>query len=59
VDSCWGSARWAGQSAIAGTFGGYWARTGLVRALQVPDMAIAIPEDVLAIGLGLLLVSSF
>jgi uncharacterized membrane protein len=45
--------------AIAGTFGGYWARTGLVRALQVPDMAIAIPEDVLAIGLGLLLVSSF
>jgi uncharacterized membrane protein len=45
--------------AIAGTVGGDWARTGLVRALHVPDMAIRIPEDVLAIGLGLPLVSRF
>jgi uncharacterized membrane protein len=43
--------------AIAGTFGGYQARVGLVRSLRVPDFAIAIPEDLIAIGLGLLLVS--
>jgi uncharacterized membrane protein len=43
--------------AIAGAFGGYQARVGLVRALRVPDIAIAIPEDLVAIGLGLFLVS--
>lgn len=43
--------------AIVGTFGGYQARVGLVRSLRVPDIAIAIPEDVIAIGLGLLLVT--
>lgn len=44
---------------IAGAFGGYRARVGLVRALHVPDIAVAIPEDLLAVGLGLLLVSRF
>ena len=44
---------------LVGAFGGYGARTGLVRALHVPDFAIAIPEDLAAIGLGLLLVSRF
>jgi uncharacterized membrane protein len=43
--------------AIAGAFGGYQARVGLVRALRVPDIAIAVPEDLVAIGLGLFLVS--
>jgi uncharacterized membrane protein len=41
--------------ALAGAFGGYRARVGLVRALHVPDAVIAIPEDVIALGLGLLL----
>ena len=45
--------------AIAGAFGGYQARVRLVRGLRVPDAVIAIPEDLLAIGLGLLLVSRF
>ena len=45
--------------AIAGSFGGYQARVRLVRGLHVPDAAIAIPEDLVAIGLGLLLVSRF
>jgi uncharacterized membrane protein len=45
--------------AIAGTFGGYHARIGLVRALHVPDIAVAVPEDLIAVGLGLLLVSRF
>jgi uncharacterized membrane protein len=43
--------------AFAGAFGGYHARTGLVRALRVPDIVIAIPEDLLAIGLGLFIVT--
>jgi uncharacterized membrane protein len=44
---------------IAGAFGGYLARVGLVRRLQVPDFVIAIPEDLIAIGSGLLIVSRF
>ena len=42
---------------VVGAFGGYYTRTGLVRALRVPDIVIAIPEDLLAVGLGLILVS--
>jgi uncharacterized membrane protein len=41
--------------AIVGAFAGYKARVGLVKSLRVPDIAIAIPEDLVAIGLGLLL----
>jgi uncharacterized membrane protein len=44
---------------IAGAFGGYRGRVGLTRALRVPDFAIAIPEDLIAIGLGLFLASRF
>jgi uncharacterized membrane protein len=44
---------------IAAAFGGYHARVGLVRALRVPDFAVAIPEDLIAIGLGLFLASRF
>ena len=44
---------------IAGAFGGKAARVGLVRALRVPDFAIAIPEDLIAIGLGVFLASRF
>lgn len=41
---------------VIGAFAGYQARVGLVRSLRVPDIAIAIPEDLVAIGLALLLV---
>ena len=41
---------------IAGAFAGYHARVGLVRALKVKDLLVAIPEDLVAIGLGILLV---
>ena len=59
-----GSPLWLGAllgavGGIAGAFGGYHARVGLVRGLHVPDFAIAIPEDVIAIGFGLLIVSRF
>ena len=59
-----GATIWLGALAgvlggVAGAFGGYQARVGLVRTLHVPDFAIAIPEDLVAIGLGLFLVSRF
>jgi uncharacterized membrane protein len=59
-----GAMPWLGALAgaaggIAGAFGGYQARVGLVRALRVPDIAIAIPEDLIAIGLALFLASRF
>jgi len=44
---------------VVGAFGGYQARTGLVRGLKVPDRVIAIPEDVVAVLLGVLFVSRF
>ena len=43
--------------AIAGAFGGYHARVGLVRSLRVRDFVIALPEDAIAVGLGLFLAS--
>jgi uncharacterized membrane protein len=45
--------------AIAGAFGGYHARVGLVRALRVPDFVIALLEDLVAVLLGVFLVSRF
>ena len=44
---------------IAGAFGGYEVRSRLVRALRVPDFVVALTEDVVAIGGGLLIVSRF
>ena len=41
--------------AIIGAFAGYKTRVGLVQSLHVPDFAIAIPEDLVAIGLAVLL----
>jgi uncharacterized membrane protein len=45
--------------AITGAFAGYEARKRLVRALKVPDFVIALLEDAVAIGGGLLIVSRF
>ena len=41
---------------VIGAFAGYEASVRLVRSLSVPDFAIAIPEDLVAIGLALLVV---
>jgi len=46
-----------GLGAIAGTLGGYRARTGLVKALGVPDVVVALAEDCVAVGGALLVVS--
>lgn len=57
--SLWLGAVVAAVGAIAGAFGGYRARVGLVQALHVADVAVAVPEDLIAIGLGLVVVSRF
>jgi uncharacterized membrane protein len=41
---------------VIGAFGGYQVRTRLVRALGVHDAFVAIPEDLVAIGLACLIV---
>ncbi len=48
-----------GMGGIAGAFAGYEVRARLVRALKVPDFVIAVLEDAVAIGGGLLIVSRF
>src|SRR6476620_6665981 len=46
-----------GLGAVAGTLGGYEARTRLVKAWKVPDVVVALLEDVVAVGGGLFIVS--
>jgi uncharacterized membrane protein len=43
--------------AVAGTLGGYKARTGLVRMLGVPDYVVALAEDAVAVGGACLILS--
>ena len=43
--------------AVVGTLGGYAARTRLSKSLNVPDVAVAIPEDFVAIVGGFLIVA--
>jgi uncharacterized membrane protein len=44
---------------VIGAFAGYEVRTRLVKALGVPDFVIAVLEDAVAIGGGLLLLSRY
>ena len=44
---------------VAGCFGGYYARTRAVKALGVPDLPVALVEDVIAIGGCLWVVTRF
>lgn len=46
-----------GIGGVVGALAGYQARMGLVRKLRVADAVIAVPEDLVAIILGLFLVS--
>jgi uncharacterized membrane protein len=47
-----------GLGAVIGTYGGYEIRRRLVSGLKVKDRFVAIPEDLVAIGLAYLIVSS-
>ena len=42
--------------ALGGTFGGYYARSSLVKRYGIPDFAIALTEDLVAVGGALCLV---
>jgi len=44
---------------VVGAFAGYQVRTGLVRALKVPDIVIAVLEDLVAIAGALFCVTRF
>lgn len=46
-----------GIAAVVGAFAGYHARKSLVQNLKVKDAMIAIPEDLVAIGLAYLAVT--
>jgi uncharacterized membrane protein len=48
-----------GVGALVGAFGGYQARHRIVSNLKVPDILVALVEDVLAVGGALLIVSRF
>jgi uncharacterized membrane protein len=45
--------------ALAGTFGGYQLRHQIVGGLKIKDLPVAIVEDIIAVGGGLLIVSRF
>jgi uncharacterized membrane protein len=47
-----------GLGAVIGAFAGFEARRRLVHGLEVKDIAIAIPEDLVAIGLAYSIVTS-
>jgi len=56
-----GGALWIGvvlgiAGAMIGAYAGYYTRRGLVSRLRVQDILIAIPEDIIAIGLAYLIV---
>lgn len=44
---------------LAGAFLGYEVRTRSVKALKVPDLAVALVEDIVAIGGSILVVTRF
>jgi|SRR5665213_808041 len=45
--------------AVAGAFGGFQARTSLVKKLKIRDLIVAALEDAIAIGAGIFVVSRF
>jgi uncharacterized membrane protein len=55
--SLWIGALLGAVGALIGTFGGYYVRTGVVKALHSPDFVIALLEDAVAIGGGLFIAS--
>jgi uncharacterized membrane protein len=59
-----GQSMWLGAicgigGAVAGTFGGYYARTRLVRALGKPDIYVALVEDLICVAASLWIVTRF
>ena len=57
--SIWLGAVCGAVGSIAGTFGGYYARTRSVKALGKPDIYVALAEDSICVAGALLVVSRF
>lgn len=55
--SLWIGALLGAVGALIATFGGYYVRTGVVKALHSPDFVIALLEDAVAICGGLFIAS--
>jgi uncharacterized membrane protein len=55
--SIWVGALLGAVGAVVGTFGGYYVRMGVVKALHSPDFPIALLEDAVAVCGGLFLAS--
>lgn len=60
--ACVGPALWSGAllgslGALAGTYLGFYARTGTVNALALPDLKVALLEDFLCLATALFLLS--
>ena len=52
ISLSWGMGFIGAIGAVAGTFGGFYLRTRLTKRLSLKDFYLAIPEDLLAIGLA-------
>jgi uncharacterized membrane protein len=48
-----------GLGGLMGAFAGYWAREATTAAGRLPDLPVALFEDLIAVGGGLFLVSRF
>ncbi len=64
VGICGGASLYVGAvlgiiGALAGTFGGYQLRHQIVAGQKIKDLPVAIIEDIIAVGGGLLIVSRF
>jgi uncharacterized membrane protein len=57
--SLWAGAMLGALGALAGTYGGYQVRHRIVASGKAPDFAIALIEDLIAVGGDFWIVSSF
>jgi len=54
--TAWPGVLWGIVGALIGSYLGYYVRRGLGNSLKIKDAFIAIPEDIVAIGLAYLIV---
>ncbi len=57
--SFWTCCLLGGLGGLMGAFGGYWTRRSLTSENRLPDLPVALIEDLIAVGGGLFLISRF